>query len=154
MWQRVKDSQKLDVNSAYCYIMLSEYFTDTCLVAEIDTEIVGFVTSLIRPSNPEVLFVWQIAVSAEHQGKGIAYSLLLELISGASCTEVRYIETTISPSNAASNRLFRKLAEEMEAPLMESEGFTSHLFPGDVHEDERLIQIGPIPMRSKVTSKS
>ncbi|WP_082592842.1 GNAT family N-acetyltransferase [Paenibacillus sp. Soil766] len=65
------------------------------------------------PSNPEILFVWQIAVSTEHQGKGIAYSLLRELITGASCTEVRYIETTISPSNAASNRLFRKLAEEI-----------------------------------------
>ncbi|KRE96440.1 hypothetical protein ASG89_31220 [Paenibacillus sp. Soil766] len=144
MWQRVKDSQKLDVNSAYCYIMLSEYFTDTCLVAEIDKEIVGFVTSLIRPSNPEVLFVWQIAVSTEHQGKGIAYTLLHELISSASCTEVRYIETTISPRNTASNQLFRKWAEEMEAPLLESEGFSSYLFPGDVHEDERLIQIGPI----------
>ncbi|OAS16109.1 diaminobutyrate acetyltransferase [Paenibacillus oryzisoli] len=144
MWQRVKDSQKLDVNSTYCYIMLSEYFTDTCLVAEIDKEIVGFVTSLIRPSNPEVLFVWQIAVSTEYQGKGIAYSLLRDLITGASCTQVRYIETTISPNNAASNRLFRKFAVEIDAPLLESEGFSSHLFPGDIHEDERLIQIGPI----------
>lgn len=146
IWQRVVDSQKLDVNSEYCYIMLCEYFADTCLVAEIDNEIVGFVTSLIRQSNPEVLFVWQIAVSSDHRGKGIAHYLLQKLISSTFCAKVRYIETTISPGNVASSRLFTKFAEELHAPIVRSKGFPPHLFQGEVHEDEQRVQIGPISL--------
>lgn len=146
IWQTVVDSRKLDVNSAYCYIMLCEYFSDTCLVAEIGGKIVGFVTSFIQESNPDVLFVWQIAVSADHRGKGIANELLRNLISSKCCARIRRIETTISQSNAASNRVFAKFAEELQVPIVKAEGFSSHLFPGEVHEDEQLVRIGPISM--------
>lgn len=154
IWQAVVDSGKLDKNSAYCYIMLCQYFADTCLVAEIDSKVVGFVTALIQPSNPEVLFVWQIAVHAEHRGKGIAELLLEHLISVKSCAKIRHIETTISPSNAASTRLFAKFAQQLQAPIMKANGFPSHLFPGGVHEDEQLVVIGPIPEMKKVRRPS
>lgn len=144
IWQTVVDSRKLDVNSAYCYIMLSEYFSDTCLIAEIDGRIIGFVTAFIRQSDPEVLFVWQIAVSESHRGKGIADSLLQRLISSKCCEEVRFVETTISPGNTASQQLFAKFAEGLRASRVSVEGFSSHLFPGEVHEDEHLVRIGPI----------
>ncbi|BFT69446.1 diaminobutyrate acetyltransferase [Paenibacillus sp. P36] len=150
LWQAAVDSGNLDINSAYCYIMLCKYFSETCRVAEIDGKVVGFVTAFIQPSNPENLFVWQIAVNAEHRGKGIAESLLRDLISVKMCAKIRYIETTISPSNAASIRLFAKFAQDLHASIVKNDGFPSPLFPDSKHEDEQLIVIGPIPKIKKV----
>ncbi|MBA2939800.1 diaminobutyrate acetyltransferase [Paenibacillus sp. CGMCC 1.16610] len=150
IWQAAIDSGNLDVNSAYCYIMFCKYFSETCRIAEIDGKVVGFVTAFIQPTNPENLFVWQIAVNAEHRGKGIAESLLRDLISVKSCAKVRYIETTISPSNAASIQLFSKFAQDLHASIVRKDGFPSSLFPDNKHEDEQLVIIGPIPKIKKV----
>lgn len=149
IWQTVADSKKLDVNSAYCYIMMCQYFSDTCWVAESEGEIIGFVTAFIKPSRPDVLFVWQIAVASEHRGKRIAESLLRQLITSEYCSNIRHVETTISPSNAASTRLFAKFAQELAAPLTKADGFPSDLFPESTHEDEQLVRIGAIPKRKK-----
>lgn len=147
MWKLVVDSGKLDMNSAYCYIMLCEYFGDTCFVAEVDGEIVGFVSAFSRPNDPEVLFVWQIAVSIAYRGKGIADSLLRELITSHSCQSARYIETTITPDNQPSQRLFAKLSKRLQAEKAVLEGFAPHLFPDKEHAPEALIRIGPLPIR-------
>ncbi|MGG1551344.1 diaminobutyrate acetyltransferase [Paenibacillus ferrarius] len=148
IWQSVVESQKLDINSAYCYIMLCHYFSETCWVAEVEGNMAGFVTAFIHPSQPEVLFVWQIAVSAKHRGKGLAQKLLQQLLASEHCRHVRYVETTISPDNEASKRLFAKIAEELDAPIVEGEGFPVSLFPAHGHADERLIRIGAIPKTS------
>ncbi|MFH5183972.1 diaminobutyrate acetyltransferase [Paenibacillus sp. TAB 01] len=147
LWQLASDSGRLDVNSAYCYIMLCEYFSDTCLIAEIQGEKAGFVTAFLHPSHPEVLFIWQIAVSAAHRGKGIAEQLLTKLMESSRCRQVRFIETTISRSNTASHRLFDKFAKSMGAAKVITEGFAPQLFPGAGHEEEPLVRIGPITHR-------
>jgi len=144
IWKLVSESGRLDVNSAYCYIMLTEYFRDTCLVAEKDGEAVGFVSAFLPPAKPETLFVWQIAVAEAHRGHGIADSLLSALVAEECCRRVRFVEATVSPDNRPSKRLFEKLARKLGAPLAASEGFAASLFPGEAHEDERLIRIGPI----------
>ncbi|UJF32351.1 diaminobutyrate acetyltransferase [Paenibacillus hexagrammi] len=143
VWKLVADSGKLDVNSAYCYIMLCEFFSETCYIAEIDGKPAGFVSSYVLPDHPDMLFVWQIVVAREYQGRGIAASLLQELVSSEACRQVRYVQATISPSNTASQTLFRRLASDLQAKLEIKEGFPATLFPGDAHEDEDLIQIGP-----------
>jgi len=144
IWKLVSESGRLDVNSAYCYIMLTEYFRDTCLVAEKDGEAVGFVSAFLQPAKPETLFVWQIAVAEAHRGHGIADSLLSALVAEECCRRVRFVEATVSPDNRPSKRLFEKLARKLGAPLAAGEGFAASLFPGEAHEDERLIRIGPI----------
>ncbi|MGG1514575.1 diaminobutyrate acetyltransferase [Paenibacillus oryzisoli] len=145
IWQNVIESKNLDINSAYCYIMLCHYFAETCWVAEAEGNIAGFVTAFLHPSEPEVLFVWQIAVFAEHRGKGLAKRLLHQLLASERCRHVRYVETTISPDNEASRRLFAKIAQELDAPIVEGEGFPVSLFPEQGHADERLVRIGAIP---------
>jgi L-2,4-diaminobutyric acid acetyltransferase len=144
IWRLVSESGKLDVNSPYCYIMLTEYFKDTCLVAEKGGEAVGFVSAFLQPAKPESLFVWQIAVAETHRGQGVADSLLSALVAGEGCRHVRFVEATVSPDNMPSRRLFEKLARKLGAPLAASEGFAASLFPGEAHENERLIRIGPI----------
>lgn len=152
IWRLAVDSGRLDVNSSYCYIMLCDYFSDTCFVAEIDGEAAGFVTSFIHPSNPELLFVWQMAVAEEHRGQGIAELLLHHLMESESCKKVRYLETTVSPGNSASRRVLSKLSERIGTSMVISKGYTSVLFPEGKHEEEPLIRLGPLQKTSIPTS--
>ncbi|WP_343838831.1 diaminobutyrate acetyltransferase [Salinibacillus aidingensis] len=143
MWELVNDSS-LDQNSPYKYIMMCEYFADTCVVAKENDKLAGFVTAFIPPEKPDVVFVWQIGVDSSQQGKGIASRLLNELIQREACEDVRYVEATVTPSNRASQSLFRGLARKHNTDCKVSECFTEDLFPTDDHEEELAFRIGPL----------
>ncbi len=145
VWQLVKDTKVLDLNSAYSYIMFCDYFADTCVVAESDGEIVGFVSAFCPPENAATLFVWQVAVDSSQRGKGVATELLSSLMKREECKQVRTVELTISPSNKASQALFARLARELNAEINVHSGYAASLFPGGGHEDEDIYRIGPIP---------
>lgn len=152
-WKLVKESAVLDLNSVYCYIMLCDYYADTCALARSDGgEPVGYLSACIPPGKPDTLFVWQIAVARTHRGRGLGTQLLTEVLNRASCAGVRYIEATISPSNTASRSLFHRLAERLKTTVCESEGYSSELFPEGLHEDEKLFRIGPfaVPLNGTV----
>ncbi len=143
MWELVEHST-LDQNSAYKYIMMCEYFAETCVVAKVDKELVGFITAFIPPERPDVVFVWQIGVDSSQQGKGLASKLLNELIHREACEDIRFVEATVTPTNKASQALFRKLARTHNTTCDVSEFFTKDLFPNDTHEEELNFRIGPI----------
>jgi diaminobutyrate acetyltransferase len=117
-------------------------FAQTSAVARIDDEVVGFVTGYVRPDAPDTLVVWQIAVDASQRGGGVASRLLNHLVDRVLPRGVRYLETTITPDNAASIKLFTALARTRSAELQRSELFTADLFP-DAHLGEDLYRIGP-----------
>ena len=143
IWALVKKTGVLDVNSAYSYIMLGEYFADTCIVAERRGRIVGFVSGFKPPQREDTLFIWQVAVADSERGRGLAKTLILKLLSSETCDEVRYLEATVTPSNKPSTRLFRSVARELHTSCIIAEGFQGEMFPGDGHEAERLFRIGP-----------
>lgn len=143
LWQLVKDSGVLDLNSCYAYILLCEHFSETCMVAKAGERLVGFVTGYRLPNQANTLFIWQVAVDAGFQGRGIASTLLQNLIS---CQKPlpHLVQTTVSPSNLASRHLFTKLAAWLETDLTVEPGFSEALFqPGSTHEAEPLLTIGP-----------
>lgn len=145
VWELVKAAGSLDVNSAYCYMMICDYFRDTSAVAESDGEIVGFVSAFSHPGKSGTLFVWQIAVSASVRGMGIGSRLLDTLMDRKASEQVRHIETTISPSNMPSRSLFAGLAKRYQADIRMSQGYPKEWFPAsEDHEEELLFQIGPI----------
>lgn len=143
IWKLVKDTGVLDLNSAYCYMMLCRNFRETCVIAELGEEVVGFVSGYELPAQPDTLFVWQIGIASEEQGKGLGKKLLTELLQQNASHKARYWETTISPSNTASRALFAGFAKEHNAEWEEQEGFPVGLFPTEEHEEERWIRIGP-----------
>ena len=55
MW-RLADGA-VDRNSPYSYLMLCEYFADTCAVATIDEHVVGFATGFRLPHDADTLFL-------------------------------------------------------------------------------------------------
>ncbi|KJY86462.1 2,4-diaminobutyric acid acetyltransferase [Vibrio neptunius] len=99
----------LDTNSSYCNFLQSTHFRKTCLIARHDDEVSGFVSGYLKPEQPNTLFVWQVAVSPKHRGKGIAYQMLRALLSREALQEVKAIETTITRDNGASWALFKKI---------------------------------------------
>lgn len=144
VWELIRDTGTLDLNSAYCYILLGDYFNDTCIIAEQDDNIVGFISAFRSPRNPETLFVWQVAVASSHRRQGIAKAMLTGLMNDKACHGVRFIETTVSPSNMASRRLFLGFAEEKSIPSTVTVGYGPEMFPdGTSHEEEPLFVIGP-----------
>ncbi|MCG7500130.1 diaminobutyrate acetyltransferase [Vibrio sp. Of7-15] len=99
----------LDVNSCYCNFLQSSHFSSTCLIAEYDSELAGFISAYKKPDDPSVLFIWQVAVSPRHRGKGLAYNMLQVLLQRDNIKNIRALETTITNNNDASWALFKKL---------------------------------------------
>lgn len=142
MWELVRSSS-LDDNSPYVYLMLGRYYADTCTVAERGGSLGGFVSAFVPPEQPDTLFVWQVGVSPDARGHGLATRMILALLERDACADVRHIEATVTPSNAASLALFRGLADKLGTRCRESECFPEELFPTNGHEAELLLRIGP-----------
>lgn len=138
LWRIARDSQTLDVNTSYSYLLWCRDFASTSIVAEVDGRPGGFVTGYTKPESPDTLMVWQVAVDDTHRGRGIARSMLEELVDRV---DVRWMETTITDDNAASIGLFTKFADGRDADISRSELFTTEHFPDD-HDPERLYRIG------------
>ncbi|MEU3825290.1 diaminobutyrate acetyltransferase [Streptomyces sp. SID486] len=146
LWRLAKDSKTLDLNSSYSYLLWCRDFAATSAVARgADGEPVGFITGYLRPERPRTLLVWQVAVDAGHRGLGIAASLLdsltARLVTERGITE---LETTITPGNTASERLFTSFAERHGAQVGREVLFPADLFPGGPHDPEVLYRIGPL----------
>lgn len=133
----------LDRNSVYCNILQCDLFADTCVVAEQDDKLVGFVSAMLDPRQTTTLFVWQIVVHEEMRGQGLAEKLLDELMLRPPCRMVTHIQATINPGNKASWVLFERFARRLHTSLEKSDGYPAdHFDPG--HEDETRITIGPL----------
>ncbi|KHT50386.1 diaminobutyrate acetyltransferase [Vibrio sinaloensis] len=102
----------LDTNSSYCNFLQSTHFSQTCLLARCDGEVSGFVSGYLKPDDPTTLFIWQVAVSPNHRGRGLAYQMLKSLFARKALRNIAAIETTITQENGASWALFKKIDKE------------------------------------------
>ncbi len=133
----------LDLNSAYLYLLLTEHFPDTCILAEDDDGLLGMVSGYRPPGRDDTLFVWQVAVDPRARGRGLGLDMLLGLLSRRSPRPAHWVETTVGPGNRASRGLFRRLAVRLDASLNETALFDAALFGAGTHEAEPLLRIGP-----------
>ncbi|MFF3571335.1 diaminobutyrate acetyltransferase [Nocardia jiangxiensis] len=143
MWQIAVDSQVLDANSSYAYLLWCRDFGSTSVVAEIDGDIAGFVTGYLRPEAPEVVFVWQVAVNHAFRGRGVGVAMLDHLVNAAAEQGISTLETTVSPDNEASVAMFASLARRRGAEMSRESLFAPEDFP-DGHEPEDLYRISPL----------
>lgn len=144
MWSLVRESKVLDLNSPYSYLMMGKFFTNTSFIARSNEKLAGFVTAFQLPKKQDTLFVWQIGVEESFRGKGLGSQLLRQLLQQNIGEDVCYLEATISPSNIASQSLFRGIAKQLKTSCEITECFGEKLFPGDSHEKELSFRIGPI----------
>jgi L-2,4-diaminobutyric acid acetyltransferase len=153
MWEIARDSGTLDLNSPYFYLIFSDQFADTSIVARSGNDVVGFVCGFQPPERPEALFIWQIAVAPSHRRQNIGHQLLRELMIRLS-DGVRYLEATVTPSNLPSQRMFRSFARIHEAPCEEAPLYGEDLFPAGKHEEEQLLTMGPFERASLLKVRS
>ncbi|MEH0511182.1 diaminobutyrate acetyltransferase [Streptomyces sp. B21-106] len=146
LWRLAKESGTLDLNSSYSYLLWCRDFAATSAVARAEGgEPVGFVTGYVRPQDPHTLLVWQVAVDAAHRGRGLAAALLDGLTARlAAQRPLTAVETTITPGNTASERLFASFAERLGATVTREVLFDAGLFPDGPHDPEVLYRIGPL----------
>ena len=143
IWQLAKDSQVLDVNSSYSYLLWCRDFHATSIIAESNGSLVGFITGFARPQSPDTLFVWQVAVDASQRGKGVGVAMLNRLLDNLAPQGITRLETTVSPDNPASIAMFTRLARRREVPITKKSLFDAGDFPG-AHEAEDLYIVGPV----------
>ncbi|MBU7599700.1 diaminobutyrate acetyltransferase [Streptomyces sp. P38-E01] len=146
-WRIARDSQVLDLNSSYSYLLWCRDFAATSVVArDGDGEPVGFITGFLRPRHERTLLIWQVAVDGSQRGRGLAGAMLDGLTARvADEFGIDHMETTVTPDNAPSNRLFTSFAERHGAGVEREVLFDGTAFPDEGHEPEVLYRIGPIP---------
>lgn len=129
----------LDVNSVYAYVLWADRFRASSVVATQGSEIVGFCNGFTDPRQPDTWFCWQVGVSEKGRGQGLATRLLDFCVEAAAAS---WLETTITPSNTASRRLFRGFARRKDTHI-DTVGEYSGQLLGSGHEPEELFRIGP-----------
>lgn len=145
MFRIVKESNVLDVNSSYSYLMWGKFFHNTSMIAECkDGHVVAFVSGFLLPERNDTLFIWQIGVEEKQRGKGLATKLIIELLRHVRKNKnVRYLEATVTPSNVPSSKLFKGIAKRLATDCVIKECFSEDLFPDGTHERELSYRIGP-----------
>lgn len=147
LWELAREVG-LDVNSPYAYLLVSRHLAPTSIVAELDGDIVGFVSAYRPPTQESVLFVWQVGVAPRGRGRGLARRMILDILTRDAARGVRWIEATVTPANTASQRLFASVARRLHADIEIKPYFGAKLFPEDGHQqEEKLHRIGPFDRR-------
>jgi L-2,4-diaminobutyric acid acetyltransferase len=142
----VEACKPLDINSVYSYLLLCHHFAETCVVAEDKGEIVGFLSGYRPPDREEVFFVWQVAVAHHVRRQGLGELLIAEALQRPAARRCSFLETTITPPNEASRRLFTTLARDLKARCTIASCFSGEHFGGGKHEPEHLFRIGPFSL--------
>ena len=149
VWRLIGECPPLDVNSSYAYLLLCDHFAATSVVAELEGKLSGFISGYLIPERPDSLFIWQVAVHERARGLGLGRGMILDILGRDVCSGVTQLETTVSPSNEASRRMFASAARALGTELNEREHYDFALMAEEGHESENLITIGPIEQRNQ-----
>lgn len=140
IWELVRACKPLDENSMYCNLIQADHFSETCVVAELDGDIVGWISGHIVPGE-DTVFVWQVAVSEKARGMGLGRTMLTELLERDACDDVDRLQTTITKDNAASWGLFRSFARAMGGTLSDDPHYEREAHFGGRHDTEHMVTI-------------
>lgn len=142
----IKSCPPLDLNSLYYYYLFCNDFSSTCVVAKLRGEIVGFLSGYLKPNNSQCYFVWQVAVSKKARRLGLAFGMLSWLMKQSRFAKIQCVETTITPSNLASLKLFKSFAKNYNANMEKVPFLGAEHFSDSSHEAEFLFRIKPLDL--------
>lgn len=141
IWQLIRACKPLDENSMYANLLQSDHFRDTCVVAEMDDMIVGWISAYLLPNDDNTVFVWQVAVSPKARGLGLGTRMLDALMMRDETQDSLRMQTTITLDNDASWALFRKFAKQKQADLGHEAHFTKDTHFQGEHATEHMVTI-------------
>lgn len=140
IWELVRTCKPLDENSIYANLIQVDHFRDTCVVAELEGEIVGWISGHMIP-NDDAFFVWQVAVSPKARGLGLARKMLFELINRDEIGNAETLKTTITRDNDASWAMFRSFADKIGGDLTDKPHFQKETHFSGAHDTEHMVTI-------------
>lgn len=147
--QLVAASPPLDTNSVYCNLLQCQHFAETSVAALSGDKLIGFISGYLLPSDPETLFIWQVVVADKARGNGLAKRMLNWLVDQPSTESARHLITSITPDNQASWMLFEGLAQAWQAQASKSMLFERERHFANLHDDEYLLRVTPLPNRQQ-----
>lgn len=138
----------LDRNSRYCNLVQCEHFADSCIVAQRGRSIIGWISGHRPPSEPQSLFIWQVAVATEARGQRLASRMLEALVARPSVRDIDYLTTTITQDNAPSWSLFRGMARVWNTQFESQALFERDSHFAGMHATEFQARIGPLDFQT------
>ena len=145
--QLIKNCSPLDQNSAYCNLLQCSHFSESCIIAEIDNKILGWISGYQIPNNQKQLFIWQVAVHPDARGLGVAKKMLENLLNRENLIKINFLNTTITENNKASWSLFKGFALSKQTKLVKTPFFEKKIHFNNKHETEFLVSIGPFDFK-------
>jgi L-2,4-diaminobutyric acid acetyltransferase len=145
----IRDCPPLDPNSLYCNLLQCTHFAETCAIAvdpEDDERVLGWLSAYRPPSEPEMLFVWQVAVAPAARRTGLAHEMLDAILSRPACRGVECVGASVTADNVASLGFFEAFARRHGSSLRRAlwldagEAFDSR------HESEWSIRIDGVQL--------
>lgn len=103
----------LEVHTAFTYWVLGRYSSPFCFLAESEGRPCGLLTAVATARPDSSLYVWQLGVSEQWRGKGVAGLLLDHLADAMRAADMQAFEVSISPANEPSRRTFESFAERV-----------------------------------------
>lgn len=149
IWSLVRRSESLESDGGHVLALLVSRFADTCLVAEAEGALIGFVGGYRTPTPPHSVLLWQIDVDPEFRGKGLGHALLHALIRCPGCADVEYLEAALESSHVACKRLLEGFARELETSCEVTSGGSETRSKGG--NGQELLRIGPIHSREEMS---
>ncbi|GGG87082.1 L-2,4-diaminobutyric acid acetyltransferase [Salipiger pallidus] len=140
IWALVRECKPLDENSMYCNLVQADHFRDTCVVAELGGDIVGWISGHMIP-NKDAFFVWQVAVSQKARGLGLGRKMLTHLVNRDECIDADFLKTTITEDNDASWGLFRSFARSVGGELTDEPHYHKEDHFDGAHDTEHMVTI-------------
>ncbi|WP_108260030.1 diaminobutyrate acetyltransferase [Mangrovicoccus ximenensis] len=140
IWELVRSCKPLDENSMYCNLIQADHFRDTCVVAEEDGQILGWISGHLIPAQ-DAFFVWQVAVSPKARGLGLGKQMLRHLTEREELDDAEVLKTTITEDNDASWGLFRSFAREIGGELDDEPHFLEDDHFDGAHDTEHMVTI-------------
>jgi len=120
VYRLISQCPPLDTNSLYCNLLQCTHLANTCVAAIDNDKLVGFCSAYLLPERPGTLFIWQVAVAEQARGQGLGKRMLKNILNRPQCSQVIYLETTITESNRASWALFEGIAEKLDTQIKSS----------------------------------
>jgi L-2,4-diaminobutyric acid acetyltransferase len=94
----------------FTYIVLFRYFGDLCFVLEDDGEAVGFATAVRSSDRPDTVYLWQIGMVPECQGRGLSALLIDRVVQQTRKLGCMRLEFSVDRTNEKSRGAFESYA--------------------------------------------
>lgn len=152
IWELVRACRPLDENSRYANLIQADHFRETCVLAELDGQAVGWISGHMIPGS-DAFFIWQVAVSPKARGMGLGKAMLSELLSRDATADAQVLKTTITQSNEASWALFRSLARDVGGTLTHAPHYTRDDHFCGAADTEHMVSI-TLPAASSALARA